>query len=121
MSSCGLSSLLHTGHEQQDFEGKCGTFSVAGYRPKVGDWVMVHRYERASNRRCREGPVVVVILATLRVTKPAARTREGVDAVESMLPHVREDLFRDGDNEDNTRGSAGGSDGHCRRGQHAGH
>ena len=33
-------------------------------------------------------------LATRSVRKAAARTREGVEAVESMLPHLREDLQR---------------------------
>ena len=32
--------------------------SVAGYRPKVGDWVMVHSYNRTPNRRWREGSAV---------------------------------------------------------------
>ena len=36
--------------------------SLAGYRAKVGDWTMVHRFDRTSNRRWREGPAVVFLV-----------------------------------------------------------
>ena len=36
--------------------------SLAGYRAKVGDWNMVHRFDRTSNSRWREGPAVVFLV-----------------------------------------------------------
>ena len=83
---------------------------MAGYRTTVGDWVTVHRHSRTSNRRWREVLAVEVLvsgsacwamlrshllkLATRNVPKAAARTREGVEAAESMLPHVPDDFQR---------------------------
>ena len=43
--------------------GASAARSVVGYRPKVGGWVMVHRYNRTSTRRWRVGLAVVVLVS----------------------------------------------------------
>ena len=71
---------------------------------------MVHHFNRISNRKWREAAVVVVLvsgstcwavlrshlltLAKRSVARAAARTRDGMEALASMLPHLREDLQR---------------------------
>ena len=80
----------------------------AGYRPKVGDGFMVDRYNKTSSRRLREGLAVVVLLSGSTWWATVLRSQTGdaqcgggccanmrnVEAMKSMLPHLREDLQR---------------------------
>ena len=91
------SAALFTHDENNRIARARAARSLAGYRPTVGDCVVVHRDNRTSSRRLREGPAVVVVNGSMfwlrRETRSVTRTREGVDTAES-----REDHGEDRDN-----------------------